>query len=79
MAVLRIVADLYAETPRDVAQFYRDLLGLDVAMDMDFVVTLQGSGSQTPQVSILNSGGSCAPAPYLSIEVDDVDAGTGQG
>jgi catechol 2,3-dioxygenase-like lactoylglutathione lyase family enzyme len=74
MAVLRIVADLHAENPQEIAQFYHDLLGLKIAMDMGFVVTLAEDGNQPPQVSIMSEGGSGTPTPHLSIEVDDLDA-----
>ena len=73
MAVLRIVADLHADNPQEIAGFYRDLLGLTVAMDMGFVVTLADDGNQPPQVSIMCEGGSGTPTPHLSIEVDDLD------
>jgi predicted enzyme related to lactoylglutathione lyase len=73
MAVLRIVADI--ETP-DVAglrQFYRALFDLDVAMDLGWIVTLSGV-TMPVQLSLASEGGSGAPVPDLSIEVDDVEA-----
>ena len=73
MAVLRVVSDFFAEDPQGLARFYEDLLGLDIAMNMDFVVTLGGAASQTPQVSFMREGGSGAPVPALSIEVDNLD------
>ncbi len=74
MAVLRIVADI--ETP-DVAglrQFYRALFDLDVAMDLGWIVTLSSGAAMSVQLSLASEGGSGAPVPDLSIEVDDVDA-----
>jgi predicted enzyme related to lactoylglutathione lyase len=74
MAVLRIVADI--ETP-DVAglrQFYQALFDLDVAMDLGWIVTLSSGASMSVQLSLASEGGSGAPVPDLSIEVDDVEA-----
>jgi hypothetical protein len=42
-------------------------------MDLGWVVTLASRQRAVPQVSILSEGGSGAPVPDLSIEVDDVD------
>ncbi|MEM7270990.1 MAG: VOC family protein [Pseudomonadota bacterium] len=73
MAVLRIVADLRSDDPGGRAAFYQDLLGMETAMDMGWIVTLKGAGEQTPQISFASTGGSGAPTPDLSIEVDDLD------
>ena len=75
MAVKRIVANIAATSVRDVRQFYSDLLGLDVVMDMGWIATLAAGGETAPiQMSIASEGGSGTPVPDLSIEVDDVDA-----
>ncbi len=73
MAVLRVVSDFYADDPHGLVRFYENLLNLDVVMNMDFVVTLGGSSAQSPQISFMNEGGSGAPVPALSIEVDNLD------
>ena len=74
MTVLRIVADLHADRPRDLAKFYRDLFDLEVAMDMDWIVTLASDQRMRPQLTIGSAGGSGEDLPSLSIEVTDVDA-----
>jgi len=74
MAVLRIVVDI--ETP-DVAglrQFYQALFDLDVAMDLGWIMTLSSGVTMPVQLSLASEGGSGAPVPDLSIEVEDVDA-----
>tara|TARA_B100000953_G_scaffold213846_1_gene176733 strand:+ start:102 stop:458 length:357 start_codon:yes stop_codon:yes gene_type:complete len=73
MSVIRIVADLAADEPRVHARFYQDLLGLEVAMDQGFIVTVQSASQMQPQLSFMNQGGSNAPVPALSIEVDNLD------
>ena len=73
MTVLRIVANIAADPVPDVRKFYSDLFGLDTVMDLGWIVTLVSHHTTVPQLSILSEGGSGAPVPDLSIEVDDVD------
>jgi predicted enzyme related to lactoylglutathione lyase len=73
MTVLRIVPNLHARDPRALAAFYRDLFGLDIAMDMGWITTLASNGPMKPQLSLMSEGGSGTDIPALSIEVDDVD------
>jgi predicted enzyme related to lactoylglutathione lyase len=74
MTVRRIVANIAADSVSEIRTFYADLFGLEVLMDLGWVVTLGSGETATTQMSILNEGGSGAPVPDLSIEVDDVDA-----
>lgn len=74
MAVLRIVANLDSRDPGRSAMFYRDLLGLEVAMDHGWIRTYAGAAAQTVQVSVAAEGGGGLAVPALSIEVDDIDA-----
>lgn len=73
MTVLRIVANIASDTVPDVRKFYADLFGLETAMDLGWIVTLTSGETALSQMSILSEGGSGAPVPDLSIEVDDVD------
>lgn len=74
MAVRRIVANIGADRPREAQAFYRDILGLSVVMDLDWVVTFAADTLAQPQISFARDGGSGTPVPDLSIEVDDLDA-----
>jgi predicted enzyme related to lactoylglutathione lyase len=74
MTVRRIVANIAADSVRDVRAFYADLFGLEAVMDLGWIVTLTSGETALAQMSILGEGGSGAPVPDLSIEVDDVDA-----
>ena len=74
MAVIRVVADLFAEDPATRADFYRRLLGMETAMDMGWITTLTCAGSQSPQITFAREGGGGTPLPALSIEVDDFGA-----
>ena len=59
MAVLRIVPNLQTADPQALADFYRRVFGVGVAMDMDFIVTLTGTARipvVTPVLSIFGGG-----------------------
>lgn len=74
MAVVRIVTNLMAAHPPDLAKFYREIFELDVAMDQGWIVTLSGAQTrQGVQLSLASEGGSGTELPALSIEVDDLD------
>ena len=74
MAVRRIVANLAASDPDAARSFYGDFLGLDLGMDMGWIVTFRSAHGTVAQISAMSEGGSGTPVPALSIEVDDVDA-----
>jgi catechol 2,3-dioxygenase-like lactoylglutathione lyase family enzyme len=74
MKVTRIVADVAATDPAAAKRFYKDILGLDVLMDMGWIATYGSRESMSIQISFMSEGGSGAPVPDLSIEVDDLDA-----
>ena len=63
MTVLRIVANIAADTVPDIRKFYSDLFGLDAVMDLGWIVTLASRETAVPQISILSEGGSGAPVP----------------
>ncbi len=74
MKVKRIVANIETADVTKAEHFYRDILGLDLIMDLDWVRTY-GSGSPTAvQISFAAEGGSGTSVPDISIEVDDLDA-----
>ena len=74
MKVKRIVANMAVTDPAAAKSFYQDLLGLDLLMDMGWIVTLGSSQVMSVQISFMTEGGSGAPVPDLSIEVDDLEA-----
>ena len=75
MAIRRVVPHLQADDVEASRAFYTEFLGLDVAMDLGWIVTLASPSNPTAQ---LNLYGEAAPSaslqPQVSIEVDDVDA-----
>ena len=73
MSVKRIVPDIKSKHLDASRQFYVDVLGLEVAMDMGFIVTLVSPGNPTAQVSLVRDDGTSSILPQISMEVADVD------
>jgi catechol 2,3-dioxygenase-like lactoylglutathione lyase family enzyme len=73
MIVKRIVANFSADDVSRAKQFYSEILGLSVAMDLGWIATFEAPSSVAPQVSIATEGGSGTGVPDLSVEVDDLD------
>lgn len=74
VTVKRIVPDIGFGAPEKAKAFYQDLLGLNVAMDQEWIVTFKSNATASPQISVMSEGGSGTPVPDISIEVDNVDA-----
>ena len=74
MKVKRIVPNIGTRDVAAARRFYRDILGLDLLMDHGWIATYGSAETMSPQLSIASEGGSGAPVPDLSIEVDDVEA-----
>lgn len=75
MKIKRIVADIGTSNISISAakSFYQDVLGLDLLMDLGWITTYGSTDEMTIQISFASQGGSGAPTPDLSIEVDDVN------
>ncbi len=73
MAVKRIVANI-AGDPEQARRFYAGFLGLDIKMDMGWILTLGSGARMDVQLSVMSEGGSGTPVPDISVEVHDVDA-----
>ncbi|MET0598502.1 MAG: VOC family protein [Mesorhizobium sp.] len=73
MVVKRIVANIECSRPMEAQSFYGDILGMEVAMDHGWIVTFASDVRARVQVGFASEGGSGAPVPDLSVEVDDLD------
>ena len=73
MVVRRIVANIAANETATAKAFYGAIFGLDVLMDMGWIVTFGSEEQMTVQMSVMTEGGSGTPVPDLSLEVDDLD------
>ena len=72
MTVSRAVPNIKSERPAETRDFFVQLLGFEVAMDMGWVVTVASPTNPSVQVTIV--GNDDMAAPGISVEVDDVDA-----
>jgi catechol 2,3-dioxygenase-like lactoylglutathione lyase family enzyme len=74
MGVRRIVPNVRAGDPAASRAFYADLLGLELAMDLGWVMTFAAPGNPLAQITVLQDDASAAVHADVSIEVDDVDS-----
>jgi catechol 2,3-dioxygenase-like lactoylglutathione lyase family enzyme len=76
MTIRRVVPNLMSPDMEASRRFYGELLGFNVVMDLGWIVTYASPSNPTAQISI--SPGEALDGeqmrPYLTIEVDDVDA-----
>ncbi len=68
----RAVPNLRSDRPAETRDFFVELLGFDVAMDLGWVVTVASKSQPSVQVNVI--GNDDPAAPGISVEVDDVDA-----
>jgi catechol 2,3-dioxygenase-like lactoylglutathione lyase family enzyme len=74
MSIRRIVPNINSADPSASRSFYEGVLGLDVAMDMGWIITFASPTNPTAQVSVVASDSRNEPHADISIEVADVDA-----
>jgi catechol 2,3-dioxygenase-like lactoylglutathione lyase family enzyme len=77
LKVNRIVANVETVDPALAEQFYEDVLGLELLMDLGWIRTYGSKVKSAVQISFMSEGGSGTPVPDLSIEVDDLDSALG--
>ncbi len=74
MNVRRIVPDLHSDDPTAGADFYAEVLGLELVMDLGWVATFAAPGTPAAQLTVMARDATAPVNPDVSIEVDDVDA-----
>lgn len=74
MSVERIVPDFETTRLEASRDLYTGLIGLRVAMDLGWIVTVQSPTNKRSQISFLTHDATASVVPGLSIEVSDVDA-----
>ena len=74
MSIRRVVPDITTQRLEESREFYVGLLGFEVAMDMDWVVTLVSPVNPTAQVILMTRDATAPVQPQMSIEVANVDA-----
>ena len=72
----RIVPNIYSNDIEKSKQFYTEFLGMDVAMDLGWIVTFASNENTTAQISIFSNNENKPlnnSAIFLSIEVSNID------
>jgi catechol 2,3-dioxygenase-like lactoylglutathione lyase family enzyme len=72
VSIDRAVPNIRSGRPAETRDFFIELLGFEVAMDLGWVVALTSPTNPSAQVTII--GNDDPAAPGISVEVDDVDA-----
>jgi catechol 2,3-dioxygenase-like lactoylglutathione lyase family enzyme len=72
VTITRTVPNIRSNRPAETRDFFVDLLGFEVAMDLGWVVTVVSPTNPSAQVTII--GNDDLAAPGISVEVADVDA-----
>src|SRR5436190_1456717 len=72
VTIERAVPNIRSARPAETRDFFTDLLGFEVAMDLGWVVTVASPTNTSAQVTIVANDDPAAPG--ISVEVDDVDA-----
>jgi catechol 2,3-dioxygenase-like lactoylglutathione lyase family enzyme len=72
VTIRRAVPNIRADRPAATRDFFVDLLGFEVAMDLGWVVTVASPANPSVQVTIVGNDDQAAPG--VTVEVDDVDA-----
>jgi len=73
MRVRRVVPNLRGQDPGASREFYAEVLDLEVAMDLGWIVTFVAP-NRAAQISVMGEDASASVHPDASVEVDDVDA-----
>jgi catechol 2,3-dioxygenase-like lactoylglutathione lyase family enzyme len=74
MGIKRVVPDITCDAIEESRDFYSDVLGFDVAMDMGWIVTLASPDVPSAQISLVSATEEAAkPIPDITVEVDDVE------
>ncbi len=74
MSIKRIVPDITSECMDESRAFYADFLGMNLAMDMGWIMTFVSPANPTAQITVLQKTPAAVPSPNVSIEVEDVAA-----
>lgn len=72
----RIVPNIYSNDLEKSKQFYTEFLGMDVAMDLGWIVTFASNENTTAQISIFRNSENKPldnSTIFLSVEVSNID------
>jgi catechol 2,3-dioxygenase-like lactoylglutathione lyase family enzyme len=73
MKIRRIVPDVHGD-PAGSRAFYEDVIGLELAMDLGWIVGFASTSNDTAQLVVMSKDATAQISPDVTIEVEDVDA-----
>ena len=59
---------------RESVSFYEEVIGLQVGMDLGWIVSLGSTSNETAQLNLMEREATAAVVPDVTVEVEDVDA-----
>jgi catechol 2,3-dioxygenase-like lactoylglutathione lyase family enzyme len=71
--IRRVVPDIHGD-PAGSRAFYEEVIGLELAMDLGWIVGFASSSNETAQLAVMSSDATAPVRPDVTIEVEDVDA-----
>jgi predicted enzyme related to lactoylglutathione lyase len=74
VSIRRVVPVITTQALDPSREFYVQLFGFEVAMDMDWIISLVSPTNPTAQIAVMTSDATSPVQPQLTIEVSDVDA-----
>jgi len=72
--IRRIVPNIKSERLEESREFYEAVIGLEVGMDLGWILSFGSSSNPTAQISMIVKDATAPVHPDVSIEVEDVDA-----
>lgn len=72
MSIRRVVPNLRSSHLEESREFYAGFIGLNVAMDMGWIITLVSPTNPTAQLSLITSDQTAPVHPDISIGVDNL-------
>ena|SRR5215208_9946 len=73
MSIRRIVPNIQTSRTDESREFYSGFLGLQIGMDMGWIVSFGAEKNPTAQLSVITSDLTAPVHPDLTIEVDNLD------
>jgi catechol 2,3-dioxygenase-like lactoylglutathione lyase family enzyme len=74
MSIRRVVPNINSNRFDENREFYVNLLGFQVVMDLEWIMTLASPTQPIAQISVVRQDKTAPVHPNLTVEVDDVDA-----
>ena len=70
MKIKRIVMDIHSEDFSENRNFYENLIGLELGMDLDWIMTFRSPSNPTAQLTVIKQDQTAPVNPTLTIEVE---------